>query len=152
MRLFRSRTQGPRPEDGYERADVSPGGIAVFALLFVVGLALHVWGLWALMRWFFLWDPPARYAPGPPEPPVGSPRLVARPEQLYREYEAEQHRLLTEYGWTDRRAGLARIPLERALEILAERGAPPWPTEGDAARGGGTTTGEPAASGLEESR
>lgn len=129
MRLFRTRTEGPRPEDGFERRDVSPRGLALCALGFVVALGVHLWALWALFGWFFLWDPPARYVPGPPSgaagPPAGVPRLEARPQELLREYETAQRAILTSYGWT---AAGARIPLQRAMEILAERGSPPWPT------------------------
>ena len=31
---------------------------------------------------------------------------------------------LESYGWVDRQAGIARIPIERALELMAERGLP----------------------------
>ncbi|MGE0717108.1 MAG: hypothetical protein AB7P02_16820 [Alphaproteobacteria bacterium] len=44
--------------------------------------------------------------------------------------EAAARRRLAGYAWTNRSAGRARIPIERAMEILAERG---WP-DGDAGR------------------
>ena len=37
------------------------------------------------------------------------------------EYDASQQSLLTSYGWTDRQKGVARIPIERAMELLEER-------------------------------
>lgn len=56
-------------------------------------------------------------APGP-ELQVFPP--VADIEALY---EWEEHQLGT-YGWVDEQAGVARIPIERAIEIMAERGLP----------------------------
>ncbi len=37
---------------------------------------------------------------------------------------AEERALVENYAWVDQKAGIARIPVGRALEILAERGLP----------------------------
>ncbi len=34
---------------------------------------------------------------------------------------AQQRRVLAHYGWVDRRAGIARIPIERAMELVVEQ-------------------------------
>jgi hypothetical protein len=39
-----------------------------------------------------------------------------------RELRAREEAALTSYGWVDREAGRARIPVERAMELLLERG------------------------------
>ena len=66
---------------------------------------------------------PAGPAPFPAEPRVGPPLEVdPRAERVRIEKEASGR--LETYGWTDREAGLARIPVERAIAILAEHG---WP-------------------------
>jgi hypothetical protein len=44
-------------------------------------------------------------------------------------YEAEQRRLLTSYGWVDRNAGIARIPVAAAMAIVASRGIADWGTK-----------------------
>ena len=36
----------------------------------------------------------------------------------------EEEAAVTSYAWVDRTAGVAQIPVERALEIVAERGLP----------------------------
>jgi hypothetical protein len=33
---------------------------------------------------------------------------------------------LQSYGWVDRTAGIARIPIDQAMELLATRGFPSW--------------------------
>jgi hypothetical protein len=33
-------------------------------------------------------------------------------------------RRLSSYGWVDREAGIVRIPIDRAMDLLAERGLP----------------------------
>jgi len=65
------------------------------------------------------------------EPPVmappaaaGGPTLLARPEnELGRVRREEKERLAT-YGWIDQTGGVAHIPIDRAIEILATRGLP----------------------------
>ena len=62
----------------------------------------------------------ANLARTPPEP-----RLEPFPLALGQRLRAEEDATLTTYGWVDRKAGVARIPIDRAIEILAERGLPP---------------------------
>jgi hypothetical protein len=59
-------------------------------------------------------------APAPPPPP----RLEEVPGQELREVRATQEVLLHSYGWVDRQAGQARIPIERAIDLLVQRGLP----------------------------
>jgi len=39
-------------------------------------------------------------------------------------YKAEQEKLLSSYGWVDKGAGVARIPIDRAIELTAQQGLP----------------------------
>jgi hypothetical protein len=39
--------------------------------------------------------------------------------------ETEERAALTTYGWVDRKSGVVRMPIERAMELLVERGLPP---------------------------
>ncbi len=55
----------------------------------------------------------------PPEP-----RLEPDPLALRRELRSEEDALLKSYGWVDRTAGTLHIPIDRAMEILLERGVP----------------------------
>lgn len=64
-----------------------------------------------------LYDAPL--VPAPPEP-----RLDVLPEEslaALRAYEAE---LLNNYAWVDQGAGTVRLPIARAMELLAQRGVP----------------------------
>jgi hypothetical protein len=55
----------------------------------------------------------------PPEP-----RLEPDPLALRRELRGEEDALLKSYGWVDRTAGSVHIPIDRAIEIVLERGVP----------------------------
>ena len=52
------------------------------------------------------------------------PRLQVAPPMDMDEMEAAENEVLDSYGWIDREAGLVRIPIDRAMELLAERGLP----------------------------
>ena len=44
----------------------------------------------------------------------------------------EEERLLDHYEWVDKNAGIVRMPIERAIDVLAAKGLP-YRHEGDAA-------------------
>jgi hypothetical protein len=43
---------------------------------------------------------------------------------------------LADYGWIDRTKGIGHIPIDRAIDILAEKGLPPTGTDGPAPTSG----------------
>jgi hypothetical protein len=57
--------------------------------------------------------------------PASEPPLQAQPSRELRVMRVAEDEVLTTYGWVDRDKGIARIPIERALQILAERGLSP---------------------------
>jgi len=57
------------------------------------------------------------------------PRLQSNPARDMAEYQAEQTRLMTTYGWTDRQRGIVRMPVDEAMEMVLKRGLPEWASE-----------------------
>ena len=52
------------------------------------------------------------------------PRLqVYEHVDLQRKLQADQE-VLNSYGWVDRKSGIVRIPIDRAIQLIAERGLP----------------------------
>ena len=56
---------------------------------------------------------------GPPEP-----RLQKSPVADLNEVRAGEEMILHSYGWVDPEKGIVRIPVERALELVAKEGLP----------------------------
>ena len=119
---------------GYEQSDADSSRLAQFAGALVLTVALV---LPFLSWWYWRMEGTARRADA--ARPVGDiqlpppPRLqVNAPEDL-KVMEAEKTEELTTYGWVDRRQGVARIPIERAMELLATRGFPEPQVKEDAA-------------------
>jgi hypothetical protein len=141
----------PAPEAGRETQDVSIPAIVKFGIgLAVVAILVHV-AMWALFR-VYAAGADKQDQPVPPmvaaslqrtpreprlEPHPLAPRLAAR---------ARENAVLSSYGWVDRGAGIARIPIDRAMELLVERGLPapkpvtPVPTPGAGKRETGNGT------------
>jgi hypothetical protein len=61
--------------------------------------------------------------------PPPEPRLEVNPPESLAELRAREDEVLKSWGWTDKDRRLARIPIARALEIIAKKGlpAPPVP-------------------------
>jgi hypothetical protein len=59
-----------------------------------------------------------------PLPPA--PRLQVDPRRDLDRLHAEEHKLLTTYGWADGARAAVRIPIDRAMELTAQRGISGW--------------------------
>jgi hypothetical protein len=57
------------------------------------------------------------------QPPL--PHLQVTPEKDLAAMRAAEDSVLHGYGWTDPKSGLAHIPIERAMQLVAQRGLPP---------------------------
>lgn len=52
-------------------------------------------------------------------------------EAVRTEMEEENRQRQESYAWVDRRAGIAQIPVDRAMEIILQEGLPNWRGESD---------------------
>ena len=116
----------PQGHNGHETSDVSPLYVGIFA----AGLVLMIVLVLPFLRWVF-WrfeataersDPARNPLADEQTPPP--PRLQAEPETDLVRMRSEEHQKLSSYGWIDREKRVAHIPVERAIDILAQRGLP----------------------------
>ena len=63
--------------------------------------------------------PPSPIAAAAPEEPP-APRLQTSPASDLAALRTEEQAVLESYGWQDRSAGVVRIPIERAMALVAE--------------------------------
>jgi hypothetical protein len=54
----------------------------------------------------------------------GAPMLEIDERTQLKQYLMNQENQLNSYGWVDEKAGVAHIPIERAMELIAQRGLP----------------------------
>jgi hypothetical protein len=63
-------------------------------------------------------------------PPL--PNLQTQPFTDVYELRHSENEKLTTYGWVDKEGGIARIPVDRAMEVILQRGFPSRPEGGNA--------------------
>ena len=119
------------PPDAVQRSrDVNTRGALVFAFWLAVS-TIVIAGL--LVLYVRAMGKKAEEAQRPIAPAVAAslqrtppePRLEALPLVPRQKLRAEEDAILTSYGWVDKPGGFVRIPVDRAMEILAQRGLPP---------------------------
>jgi hypothetical protein len=120
------------PEPHAEVSDINAWAVGKFAIALVLLSIVSLAGLFALFRYFIR-------SSGGPLPPAAreyqidarkmppAPQLEVKERlELSRERDAEE-KLLTTYGWVDRPSGTIRIPIERAIDLVAQQGLPSRP-------------------------
>jgi hypothetical protein len=110
----------------HERTDLSISAIVWFAVgLVVSGIVLHV-----LLIWMFIFldnhketgtavspfSPPRQYPP--------PPRLQVNEHEDLQEFRMKEKWALEHYGWVDQKNGVVSIPIDRAMDLIVERGLP----------------------------
>lgn len=100
-------------------------GFAAGLLVVCVVAAIFVWYFSKFLRGYGESQdppPPALAAAREPYLPPG-PRLQAEPEKELVDLMADEDSVLESYGWVDESAGIARVPIERAIAMaLGEEG------------------------------
>jgi hypothetical protein len=122
----RSRDAEPAGR-GHEERDVPLRPLIISGVCLVVLAGLSLLAMWLLFDYFAARQmrletglhPLLETRQLPPEP-----RLQVSPQQDTREILTNERSILHSYGWVDPQAGIVRIPIGRAIELLAERGLP----------------------------
>jgi len=116
----------------HETSDANLGGVerltvitfaflaCVFALIYVVYFQLKA-------REARLDTPPPAISgrQGDRLPPL--PRLQKTPVTDLKQFRETEDEVLNAYRWVDKQAGIAQVPVARAIELIAEHGMPPRP-------------------------
>ena len=112
---------------GHELSDIQPKNIAMFGAALAAIIAAVAVAAYGLFSFFNTSITTTRPAPSPlsySREPTAAPRLSLRPGDELSAMRAEENKILASYDWVDRDHGVVRIPIERAIEILADRGLP----------------------------
>ena len=134
----RSLEQHPKdlsePEAHHENRDVNVGARIEVAIGLILLTAVSIFVLVGLFPHFEI-RAYANQAPSsgtnidarilPPEP-----RLQDNAVQDLQQLRASEDRTLSSYGWVDRKKGVVRIHIERAIDLLAQRWLPGRPARG----------------------
>ena len=109
-------------EQAHRDDDLEPAGVHTFGVLATVGgFALLLATAIVVLRFLFLATVSERHPNVPTVFP--QPRLTAHLETESRELFSRQRRALGHYRWLNAEHTLVAIPIERAMQIVAGRGA-----------------------------
>ena len=116
------------PQGGYEKSDLRSKPIVVFGVILGVMVALAFVAAYGMIHVLGWWERPRLETPASPlatrtVPP--EPRLQVKAPQELKSLQATEQEVLATYGWVNKEAGIARIPIERAMQLVLERGLPP---------------------------
>jgi hypothetical protein len=132
--------------EGFERQDLTAQAVFGFLFSLVAGGVLVyfvVWGLYAFMD--------ARQRSRQPQQSplvqqVDSNTRIVSPEEIAKfpqprlernerveinDFRLKEEQSLNSYGWVDEKARVVRIPIERAMQLVAQRGLPTTPKAGE---------------------
>jgi hypothetical protein len=122
----RPGTGGAGHVQGYEGSDTSVHSVALLAGAFI---GLLIFGFIVGYGTFKILSPEetvsgpaALVETGRVLPPA--PRLQVDARKDLAAYQKEQQQTLETYGWMDQKAGVVRVPIDRAMDLLLEKGLP----------------------------
>jgi hypothetical protein len=124
--LSPSPTTEPR-RPSYEKSDVEPRKIVFLGAVLLVAVAIALITGSVLLRSFF-----ASYVRSQPQrsplafspQPTPEPLLSVNPGEELRALRVQEDSLLKGLDWVDQEKGIVRIPIDTAIEILAQKGLP----------------------------
>lgn len=115
------------PVSGHETSDLDARVPALFGAALTTAIVV----LMAATYWvydFTAAHQAARYPAAPPlaytREPTPAPRLQVDAPRELRELRAAEDAALHGYAWIDKNRSLVRIPIDRAIEVLTQRGLP----------------------------
>jgi hypothetical protein len=148
--------QGPteNPDVVHEESDINVRAIIWFVVVLagiVIAVDIAMWGMFRVLDHLEVKNDPivsplAIPARGPRELPPGPIALQTTPWVDLKAFRAEQNAHLHGYGWVDETSGVARVPIDKAKEMLLKKGLPVRPelageSEGTHLAAGGESNG-----------
>src|SRR5579859_3767680 len=121
-------THSENPKHRHETRDAVPR----YILYFAAGLAIAVvagflvsWGTLVFLQHHQTYPAPhSSISRGRVLPPAGMPQLQAHPDTDLQVYLHQQSEILDSYGWVNRKSGVVRLPIQRAMDVLLQQGLP----------------------------
>ena len=137
------------PETGFEREDLAPRSIYAFLIGMALFATLAYFVLDGFYRFLNAYEKP-QATPNAlalnQKPSAGNetnaemtghidqtfpdPRLERNERTEINDFRSGEDKFLNSYGWVDKPGGATRIPIERAMELIVQRGLPTRPQTG----------------------
>jgi hypothetical protein len=135
-------------QEGFEQQDMTPQSVFTFLISLVVGGVLVYFVIWGFYHFMDARQRSHQPQPGPLVKQVETDTRTVSPDQItkfpqprlegnerveIKDFRLKEEQTLNSYDWVDEKAGVVRIPIERAMQLVAQRGLPTVPKAGTVA-------------------
>jgi hypothetical protein len=109
---------------GHEQSEVSVRLIVVSLAFLAVATAIVFVLVIGIFRYFYdtYSTEEATRLSHPVIPP--EPRIEVAPYEQWQKLRVQEDHVLNSYAWVDKQAGVVRVPIDRAIDLLAAKGLP----------------------------
>jgi hypothetical protein len=119
-------------QGGYEKTDAQAGptyraGLYILGVMFLTALVLVPMYRFLSRRETAQQERAATVLRPDAASAAAFPRLVTSEPAVLAEFRAQEDAFLAGWGWVEKDKGIARMPVEAAMKIVAERGLPSFP-------------------------
>jgi hypothetical protein len=112
----------------YEQRDVNERTLFAVGIGVLIAASIIGYGVLLLFDYFAAHDRRKGMEPStlvrPERVAPRRPQLQVDPARELKEMRMDQEKVLTSYSWVDQQQGVVRIPIDRAMQLLVERGLP----------------------------
>jgi hypothetical protein len=128
--------QGDKTAHGHEEKDINVLAVSKFTIGLTLGVIASLLVVAGLLNFLLKTDPernakPSAIALTNPQKEPPEPRLQSTPKIDIRQFRADEDAILNSYAWIDPDKGIVRIPVDRALDLVAKEGLPSRPVKGE---------------------
>jgi hypothetical protein len=132
-------------QEGFERQDMTAQSVFAFLISLAVGGVLVYFVIWGLYHFMDARQRSHQPPQGPLVKQVETDTRIVLPEEITKfpqprlernerveinDFRLKEEQTLSTYGWVDEKAGVIHIPIERAMQLVAQRGLPTVPKAG----------------------
>jgi len=119
----------PTVDDRYERSDARHSAVVLWSIVLTVGAVLSAFAVFFYYK-YALHRIEERNRTGSELPGLRvhltneTPQLQLAPQIDLAAYHEAENAMVNSYGWVSKEAGIVRLPVQRAMELMLERGFP----------------------------
>ena len=138
-------TKHGHAEEAYEHQDLSAQSIYAFLISLLVGCVIVYFIVWGMYRFMDARTRERQPAPNPLIQQVETDTRTVSPDEIKKfpeprleknerveinDFRLHEEQTLNSYGWVDEKAGIVHIPIDHAMQLLAQKGLPTTPKAG----------------------
>jgi hypothetical protein len=132
-------------EEGYERQDLTAQSVFAFLISLIAGGVVVYFIIWGLYHFMDARQRARQPEQSPLVKQLDTDTRIVSPDEITKfpqprlernerieinDFRLKEEQTLNSYGWVDEKTGVVRIPIERAMELVAQRGLPTTPKAG----------------------